>query len=662
MVVSYLKGLIGVLSDSLTVPDLAFSEMDFLLRRTAPRKLLDKKDKTPSKGREKGRRKSLRANEEISTFFGPRSVSPGHLNLQDGRRNPQTSPTNLCTEDRSSAVHAYGQSLESKENPSVSRHSRSYIRQISEGSSDIHSNDYTSSNNHPEQRKETPSKVTEVFTRSTSEASPGVGLNAGHKKRIERRAPSPSPESIWTSIKATGVFKGTGIEPSLGLLGAQGASSPDVPPRKHFRIQSGVPRRTEHAPNSDDLSTSDVSPIQFNQLSRHHEAGKSSPGSSNRRGTTNDAIQRYRDENVPCASSIPAPDGPNRNPDMVDSFSKAEVPALSRSALPPTAQIAPLTRTQIAQEARLARPSTTLPLVKASESVLTENDAESAVIGQDLQHEEQMRRLESLGLDIVPYPPNEHSQRPDLDMKRNSSQQARKIHRKQTASPSVVFRQAALPVLGAYAAEVGNAHTGNNKPTERDRAPDDHSEAPYLKQRSPMRSWIGQRFQAHQPNHEMAPAPHSLYMQQMEHDFVMQHPYHEDDAEHAMFDRNNIANIVNEPVIQDARYDMPYEYNDQASAQYQHGDDLDFFEEPSATNYELYNHGEMEYDQMVEQHDYVDRYGEGGPHESDYPQADDQAIGASYMLGSKDLGLEGVSNERTISNAIRGFWQPQSRF
>ncbi|PBP22383.1 hypothetical protein BUE80_DR006729 [Diplocarpon rosae] len=197
------------------LPDLAFSEMDFLQHssRKGPAEI---RERVTSKFREQEKRKATRAQEEISTFFGPLKMP-----LQKVSTNRTKPYSSRATNDRS----IYAKQLEQDQNQKTSSYERS-------GSFDCQQEQHFSKErpgppspkqqaygsysraasnliDHPGSASKLSSKATTTLSWSASQVSPAI---TSPERVLNRLSVSPTPSSVWRSIENTGVFKGTGIE------------------------------------------------------------------------------------------------------------------------------------------------------------------------------------------------------------------------------------------------------------------------------------------------------------------------------------------------------------------------------------------------------------------------------------------------------------------
>jgi hypothetical protein len=195
------------------VPDLAFSEMDFLQRskQTSSRK---GEDKTLSRSREKEKRKAERAHEEISDFF-----KPNRAPLEDISANARRTALSISVNEEPLISNTY---------ISNQRNSEEQTRPQSAGISCLRSSSRASFSNapsapralaaslqdwsnNPDTASKRSGRAASYVTWSETQFSPGA-IAAGRRMRdSDQCQASPTPEPIRRSIENTGVFRDTGI-------------------------------------------------------------------------------------------------------------------------------------------------------------------------------------------------------------------------------------------------------------------------------------------------------------------------------------------------------------------------------------------------------------------------------------------------------------------
>ncbi|CAL3962303.1 unnamed protein product [Diplocarpon coronariae] len=197
------------------LPDLAFSEMDFL-QHTNRKGPVESRERVTSKSLEREKRKTTRAQEEISTFFGPiniplQEVSTNRTGRSTSRVNnelpiyakqsEQDQDQKMPSYERSESFDFQQEQSCGKERPSQPSHEkeahRSYPRAASQPMKDTGSTSKLSS------------KAMSTVSWSESQVSPAI---TPRQTVLDRLSASPTPASVWKSIENTGIFEGTGIE------------------------------------------------------------------------------------------------------------------------------------------------------------------------------------------------------------------------------------------------------------------------------------------------------------------------------------------------------------------------------------------------------------------------------------------------------------------
>lgn len=197
-----------------TVPDLAFSEMEFLqhARRDAPP--LVQENRLPSNrmsSKEKERRKAESQHHEISTFFKPIKAP-----LEEASSNPRIERSSIHVNDEPASLLHQGGSIR---RPSIALSRLSdypeklqsiYSRQLS--SPNKYSTPHRPFSNPPGSFVHAPSVLSgrpeTGITWSESQFSPGA---TGVSRRLRELQRSPAPAFIQKSLDRTGVFNDTGV-------------------------------------------------------------------------------------------------------------------------------------------------------------------------------------------------------------------------------------------------------------------------------------------------------------------------------------------------------------------------------------------------------------------------------------------------------------------
>jgi hypothetical protein len=351
---------------SLTVPDLAFSEMDFLQRSSRHMSSM-KEDKASSKSREKEKRKAARAQVEISTFFKPRQMPLQPVPLNQGSRAPSAyTRDRLSGSGNSDLDYNYldrhkerSQSFHNPEKPTLDF-------QRSGPASDILSAPIRCSQISSPQS--VASKLSGKATTYISWSETQISQDAKSQdlRKLDRTQASPSSESVLRTLENTGIFRDTGI--SMAARRAAVSSHALEQPFKYdqMRITRTSARTTStlQSPervNSTDRRRSDVltSPHSDHRLDLREEMAASNP---------KEGIPQVRDcemkrERVIIEHFDPslgwherqASDGHGQG--ITTTAKKRDIPEQSKSA--------PLDRFERAQRARIDRPAT-VPLLRSS--------------------------------------------------------------------------------------------------------------------------------------------------------------------------------------------------------------------------------------------------------------------------------------------------------
>jgi hypothetical protein len=192
---------------SIIVPDLAFSEMDFL-QRSSKHVSSMKEDKISTKSREKEKRKAARAQDEISAFFKPNKTPLQPISLNKG----SIASSNHAKDRRSGTIYRLGRersrSFDFLEKPNVD-----FGR--TKPSSDIFSASVGRSPavNRPENVPASTSKLSGRASTYISWSETQLSREAKSRdlNKIDRTRSSSTPESIRRSLENTGIFRDTGI-------------------------------------------------------------------------------------------------------------------------------------------------------------------------------------------------------------------------------------------------------------------------------------------------------------------------------------------------------------------------------------------------------------------------------------------------------------------
>ncbi|TGO76040.1 hypothetical protein BELL_0178g00120 [Botrytis elliptica] len=387
------------------LPDLAFSEMEFLQRSGRKSQVND--SIVVPKSRVKEKKKAARAQDEIAEFFKP-SKTPVRDNSPTIDR--PTSPTSACEVplyerqlrmDREDDRYQYY-----KEN-SAARIDENRSHLMDSGNQQVHSNELQ----FPE--KITPklhsedisnhkvhSKTTDtIVTWSETQYSPGatMALRRAREQCLQRQM-SATPDSIRNSIERTGIFKDTGIESS-----------------SRWKSNIEEPMNDElHGPGGKDITSTINSLVEASR--EFSSLGTDSAINSNQTGRLSNFQQPDCLPQLPShmQKKIEEPFLKGSNPVTVEARDKGlcrtvieyydphrgwyrveESGTPSRSpenhAKPTTAlTTTPLTRQQMARNAKIKRPSTTLPVIREAshESREKSHSSMSSISGKEIQRTE----------------------------------------------------------------------------------------------------------------------------------------------------------------------------------------------------------------------------------------------------------------------------------
>ncbi|KAI9642327.1 hypothetical protein NHQ30_009129 [Ciborinia camelliae] len=384
------------------LPDLAFSEMEFLQRS-------DKKSHVNDtivvpKSRAKEKKKAARKQDEIATFFKP-SKTP--IRDNSSTFEDPTSPTSIheaslyerqLRRDREYDRHQYStDNLTSRvdnteSNLIESRNQSNHICFPREPTPQFPSEEVGHHNMYSE-------TADTIVTWSESQNSPGATIALRQaREQYCRRQDSATPDSVRSSIERTGIFKDTGIENSSKR-------------KSHVReaTSKGLhgTRENHSVPTTDPIETSeDSSRLSIDSAKNSYEIGRPPnfqqqdclprPSSDIQRKTEEPLVNRrppdtveicddgrrrivveYYDSNRGWYRKEEDPKSPSKSPKHLLKSAEAPIPA-------------PLTRQQMARNARIKRPSTTLPVIREASDESRENSplSISGISGKEIRRTE----------------------------------------------------------------------------------------------------------------------------------------------------------------------------------------------------------------------------------------------------------------------------------
>ncbi|KAF7853865.1 hypothetical protein EAF04_010532 [Stromatinia cepivora] len=370
------------------LPDLAFSEMEFL-QRSGKKPHMNDAIVVP-KSRAKEKRKAARAQDEIAAFFkpsktpvrdnsstiehptSPTSIHGASLYERQLRRDREHDQQRYFTENlaprvnetRNYLTESRGQQLQSNQ----VRFPRDLTPQfLSKGIADRNMHSETADT---------------IVTWSESQNSPGATMALRRaREQYSQRQKSTTPDSVRISIEKTGIFKDTGIESSnrqrshmretiskrpYGTREKASASTTDGPAvisRELSSLSTDSAQKSHNIGPSPNFQQQDCLPRPQSHMEKKTEKApleRRTPDSAEIRV---DGPQRivveYYDPNrgwYRKEDSKPPPKSPERPPDL---------------AVAPIST--PLTRQHMARNARIKRPSTTLPVIREASDEGREN-------------------------------------------------------------------------------------------------------------------------------------------------------------------------------------------------------------------------------------------------------------------------------------------------
>ncbi|PMD39816.1 hypothetical protein L207DRAFT_29117 [Hyaloscypha variabilis F] len=315
------------------IPDLAFSEMDFL-QRTSTHNFSIKEDKISSKSRDKEKRKAARAQDEISIFFRASKVPiPPRPAIKGGvTSSSQTKDGRSGSGDQLDSDY-FGQ-----------QHERSHSFKVPPMSNLDFERDH---------QERLSGRASTYISWSETQIS--------RERKTDRTRESSTPESIRRSIEQTGVFRGTGID----LAARRAGLSPRVyeRPSKHqqTRIKGEIEKSTDMPGRTEKLAPH-TRPTLHKVASSHDGHQPALQDGFNMSNAKNDQVEEglMKRERVVIEHFDPklgwherSESGRHQHAIAITSPDE-EIPEQSRSA--------PIDRLERAQLARVNRPSTTVPL------------------------------------------------------------------------------------------------------------------------------------------------------------------------------------------------------------------------------------------------------------------------------------------------------------
>jgi hypothetical protein len=359
----------------ITVPDLAFSEMDFLQLSNRQASVL-KEDKISSMSREKEKRKAARAQDEISTFF-----KPSKMPLQPNKLNKRSFASTDAKDRRSGHTgvepdflrphYERSQSFDVPKKPNLGLGR-------AKPTSDILSESLRCSptTSRPQNVVDSASKLSgrAMSYVSWSETQLSQGTTSRDLSKIGRTRESPTPESIRRALEKTGIFRNTGIS----MAAQRAALSHDTYQRPSKRGQRRINAIIS-------VSASADSPASTRRIIPCARAGSrelNSPPSGYQPDVLEEAeAANTKDGMIQPDAGIEEGRAMKRKRVVVEYFDLVsgwhERPMLSgnikaisalatKGDVPHQSESTPMSREELAKIARIKRPSTTRPLEQMS--------------------------------------------------------------------------------------------------------------------------------------------------------------------------------------------------------------------------------------------------------------------------------------------------------
>lgn len=365
------------------LPDLAFSEMEFL-QHSRSNQHSGKENPVVSRSREKERKKASRAQDEISTFFGPNRAP-----LQDVSSNRSGPSVDVVKK----GPNVYTRQLDyerdgTKRRVSEAIDSRSETSRGSEvagRSFDRHqvghnydpSPEVNRSINILGSTSRVSGNATTYVSWSESQRSP---VSTPHHDNFDQRNISLTPESVRRSLEKTGIFSGTGIGRTL-------SSHWTNRPPGVYGIRDLMAAQDTRCGNSSDLMSTELTgssgSVLENPPNHQQDRDRVSPDLSRRKARDVLPARQKRADQALSTDQNESVDqqGTSRKRIFIEHFDPAlgwrEDPNIGQcsqqtsaatmrpkdSHIPPPT---PLTREEIARTARIKipkRPSTTVPVL-----------------------------------------------------------------------------------------------------------------------------------------------------------------------------------------------------------------------------------------------------------------------------------------------------------
>ncbi|KAH6666585.1 hypothetical protein B0J14DRAFT_677846 [Halenospora varia] len=370
------------------LPDLAFSEMEFL-QHSNQNLQAAKNDRITSKSREKELLKISRVEEEISTFFQSKKMPLTEINSNRGH-SPSATMLEGCRYNESNNENHREQERErsqSYEPPLYRARDSSGINHTSDSS--VKDPRVSLAVTEPEKAPITTGLLSEKATTyvswSETQLSTEGDCRPPRLDTSEERPRSPTPESVRRSIENTGIYRGTGIDTRRGMNTSPGKS---LKRRRHVEEQyfshttskpftmtsgsrnpSSTPQGSSVARN---LSSENRPHLALSrggtERSRSGESQSISEAKPSRSPPKRFIIQHF-DEKLGWHQKF-CPKQQRRHSDVID----------KERSTPKELRSTPINREQIAKDARIKRPSTTVPITRIIGNVSNSLDADKSVM------------------------------------------------------------------------------------------------------------------------------------------------------------------------------------------------------------------------------------------------------------------------------------------
>ncbi|KAA8570296.1 hypothetical protein EYC84_002603 [Monilinia fructicola] len=345
------------------LPDLAFSEMEFLQRSGKKSHLSD--TIIISKTRAKEKKKAAREQDEIATFFKP-SKTP----IRDNSSTVEH-PTS------SASIHE------------TSLYERQLRRERDHVSTSLPSEEV----GNPKTHRETTDSAAVTWSESQHSPRATMSLDRARQEYFQRQH-SATPDSVRKSIERTGIYKDTGIEYSS----RRNSCLQETAGKEVSRVRKEYGISTSNKPvkiGKQSSRLSPGSPKSFHEIDRPPNGQQQSPVPqilpSLPKKTENPPLKSKSTDLVGIEDNehrrvVVEYYDPNRG-----WYRKEDSKSPAHPSEPVAAPIlVPFTRQQMARNARIKRPSTTLPVIREASDESRENSPSSmsGIPGENIRRTE----------------------------------------------------------------------------------------------------------------------------------------------------------------------------------------------------------------------------------------------------------------------------------